>query len=51
MFGGGLCFFQPMSVAGSCRKDDLDLLKWAKEHGWHVGTDRSTFDRISESVT
>ena len=50
MFGGGLCFFQPMSVVGSCRKDDLDLLNWAKERGWRVGTDRGAFDNLTESV-
>jgi alkaline phosphatase len=29
----------------------LDLLKWANDNGWHVGTTRGAFDKLSNSAT
>ncbi|GJN91046.1 hypothetical protein Rhopal_004061-T1 [Rhodotorula paludigena] len=35
-FGGGRCFFIPQSEDGSCRTDETDLLKKAREKGFRV---------------
>ncbi|KAL5342705.1 alkaline-phosphatase-like protein [Aspergillus crustosus] len=48
LLGGGRCNFQPSSVEGSCRSDDLDLLAWADEQGWSVVTNRSEFNAIKK---
>lgn len=45
MFGGGRCHFLPNTTQGSCRKDNLDLVKLAqKEHGWSYINNRQDFD-------
>lgn len=37
ILGGGRCAFIPQSEEGSCRYDDKDLIKSAKEdYGWNV---------------
>ncbi|KAL1954781.1 hypothetical protein VTO42DRAFT_729 [Malbranchea cinnamomea] len=46
LMGGGRCYFVPKQAEGSCRNDDLDLLKWAKQKGWSVITDRAGFDNL-----
>lgn len=46
MFGGGLCFFKPLSANGSCRLDDISVLQRAVEMGWSIGTDKSFFDTL-----
>lgn len=35
-FGGGRCFFVPQGEDGSCRTDETDLLKKAREKGFRV---------------
>lgn len=37
ILGGGRCAFLPQSAEDSCRFDDKDLIKLAKEeYGWNV---------------
>jgi alkaline phosphatase len=50
LFGGGLCHFLPDKSHGSCRPDELDLLKEArKDFGFRTVTDRSSFDKLNAS--
>jgi alkaline phosphatase len=46
LLGGGRCYFTPSTVSGSCRKDNIDLLGWAKGKGFNVFTDRAGFDKL-----
>lgn len=46
LLGGGRCYFKPSSQAGSCRSDNIDLLKFGKEKGFNVFTDRAGFDKL-----
>ncbi|KAH7420111.1 alkaline phosphatase [Cadophora sp. MPI-SDFR-AT-0126] len=46
LLGGGRCYFKPRSQAGSCRSDEIDLLKFGKEKGYNVFTDRAGFDKL-----
>ncbi|RPA81373.1 alkaline phosphatase-like protein [Ascobolus immersus RN42] len=46
ILGGGRCYFTPKSTAKSCRKDDIDLLGWAKSKaGYQVLTTRKDFEK------
>lgn len=45
MLGGGRCHFLPNTTEGSCRADDIDVAKIAREkHGWNYFDDRAGFD-------
>ncbi|CZS92123.1 hypothetical protein WAI453_000093 [Rhynchosporium graminicola] len=46
LLGGGRCYFKPRGQAGSCRKDDIDLLEFGKDKGFNVFTDRAGFDKL-----
>jgi alkaline phosphatase len=47
MMGGGRCFFLPNTTEGSCRADDVDVVKIAKEkHGWGYTDNRAGFDAL-----
>lgn len=46
MFGGGRCFFEPKSTNGSCRQDNLDLIRDGSEKGWSFITNREEFDQL-----
>lgn len=46
--GGGRCYYQPQEIEGSCRADDVNLLNWAEENGFHVVTDREGFDGLAD---
>lgn len=46
MFGGGRCFFEPKTNNGSCRQDNLDLLRDGSEKGWSFITNKEEFDLL-----
>lgn len=46
MLGGGRCHFLPNTTAGSCRQDDVDVIKMAKDNGYSYVDDRSGFDGL-----
>lgn len=47
MLGGGRCHFLPNTTDGSCRQDDIDVAKIAREkHGWTYMDDRAGFDSL-----
>jgi len=47
MFGGGRCHFLPNSTQNSCRNDDRDILKLAREsYGWNYISNREQFDAL-----
>lgn len=47
MLGGGRCFFLPNTTQGSCRMDDIDVVKIAQEkHGWNYTDSREGFDAL-----
>ncbi|CCU75073.1 alkaline phosphatase [Blumeria hordei DH14] len=47
MFGGGLCHFLPNTTQGSCRRDDRDVIKIAKnDFGWNYISSRKEFDAL-----
>ncbi|CAG1986483.1 unnamed protein product [Fusarium graminearum] len=47
MLGGGRCNYLPSSAEGSCRADDTDVVKIAKEkHNWTYADDRAGFDAL-----
>jgi alkaline phosphatase len=47
MLGGGRCHFLPNTTRGSCRADNLDVVKLAQEeHGWHYIDNRQDFDDL-----
>ena len=50
IIGGGRCFFLPNSTQGSCRSDDTDVVKMAKEKfGFHYIDNRKDFDHLQSS--
>lgn len=50
MFGGGRCHFLPNSTDHSCRADDTDVVKLAKNGGWNYINSRDDFDSLGTSV-
>ena len=48
LLGGGRCYFKPKSDPTSCRKDDIDLFKYAKSKGFRVIQDRAGFDELKK---
>ncbi|RDA94516.1 hypothetical protein CP533_2701, partial [Ophiocordyceps camponoti-saundersi (nom. inval.)] len=47
MLGGGRCHFLPNSTDGSCRGDDVDVVRLAQEkHDWTYISDRDGFDSL-----
>ena len=48
MLGGGRCFFLPNGTRGSCRTDNIDVIKMAKEKGYSYIDDRKSFDGLNE---
>ena len=47
MFGGGRCHFLPNGTDGSCRLDDVDVVRMAQEkHGWTYTDSRESFDAL-----
>lgn len=47
MFGGGRCHFLPNMTEGSCRVDDRDITKLAKDkYGWTYIDSRKEFDAL-----
>ncbi|KAJ4260599.1 vacuolar alkaline phosphatase [Fusarium torreyae] len=47
MLGGGRCNFLPNGTEGSCRADDTDVIKIAKEkHNWTYTDNRAGFDAL-----
>jgi alkaline phosphatase len=47
MLGGGRCHFLPNSTGGSCRQDNRDIVKMAKEKfDWTYVDDRAGFDAL-----
>ncbi|KAF4963317.1 hypothetical protein FSARC_8648 [Fusarium sarcochroum] len=47
MLGGGRCNFLPNGTEGSCRADDTDVVKIAKEkHNWTYTDNRAGFDAL-----
>lgn len=52
MLGGGRCHFLPNSTHGSCRADDRDVVKLAKEkYGWNYIDNRQDFDALQRSAS
>ncbi|PGH01086.1 hypothetical protein AJ80_09069 [Polytolypa hystricis UAMH7299] len=47
MIGGGRCHFLPNSTEGSCRGDDKDVVKIAKDKGFSYINDRKSFDGLN----
>ena len=48
MLGGGRCHFLANTTIGSCRADDLDVIKLAKEkYGWNYIDNRHDFDTLN----
>ncbi|KAH9862385.1 hypothetical protein J1614_011040 [Plenodomus biglobosus] len=47
MFGGGRCHFLPNSSDDlSCRSDDKDVVRLAKDNGYNYISDRPAFDKL-----
>lgn len=47
MIGGGRCSFLPKSEIGeSCRNDEMNLIKFAKDKGWNVQLNKEEFDNL-----
>lgn len=44
LMGGGRCYFIPQSVEGSCRGDDIDVVKIAEGYGYSFFQDRKAFN-------
>ena len=47
MLGGGRCHFLPNTTTGSCRGDDKDVVKIAKDSGWNYISERTDFDGLN----
>ncbi|KAF2160400.1 hypothetical protein M409DRAFT_29246 [Zasmidium cellare ATCC 36951] len=47
LLGGGRCYFKPQSDSTSCREDDIDLFAYAKDKGYSIAQNRSSFDALS----
>jgi alkaline phosphatase len=50
LMGGGRCYFKPKSDPTSCRSDEIDLLKFATDNGYHIMQNRSAFDAIEKGM-
>jgi alkaline phosphatase len=50
LLGGGRCYFKPNSDPTSCRKDNIDLLGYAKSKGYRVMQDRAAFDELKKGT-
>ena len=46
MLGGGRCHFLPNSSSGSCRQDDVDVVRLARRAGWTYVDDRPGFNAL-----
>ena len=46
MFGGGRCHFLPNSTKESCRNDDMDVIKLAKDNDFNYIDNRKDFDGL-----
>jgi len=46
MLGAGRCHFLPNTTDGSCREDERDIIRSAKEKGFTYIDDRSGFDKL-----
>ncbi|UNI17277.1 Alkaline phosphatase [Purpureocillium takamizusanense] len=47
MLGGGRCHFLPNGTDGSCRADDVDVVKLAQDkYGWTYTDSRDGFDKL-----
>ncbi|KAG0674262.1 hypothetical protein C6P40_002370 [Pichia californica] len=48
MIGGGRCSFLPKSkgINESCRKDEMNLIDYAKEIGWNIQLNKEEFDEL-----
>lgn len=46
MLGGGRCYFKPRGESGSCRDDEIDLFSYARDNGYFVAQNRSSFDEL-----
>lgn len=42
LFGGGKCYFEPNTTAGSCRQDKVDLLKYVRSQDWDLRFDATS---------
>lgn len=49
MFGGGKCFFLPITNPNSCRNDDIDHLKLASDLGWNVQNGIKDFQNMNKT--
>ena len=47
MLGGGRCHFLPKGTNGSCRADDVDVIKMAREKDYTYVNDRAGFDGLN----
>ena len=47
MIGGGRCHFLPNTTEGSCRADDRDVVKMAKDKGFQYIDSRKQFDDLN----
>ena len=50
MFGGGECHFMPNTSEGSCRHDDANVAKLAKDNGWSYINTKSDFDNLDSHL-
>jgi alkaline phosphatase len=48
LFGGGRCSFFPQGHSRSCRSNNVDLWKFAKEQGFYIAQNRSGFDALEK---
>ncbi|KAJ4371795.1 hypothetical protein N0V86_008349 [Didymella sp. IMI 355093] len=51
LMGGGRCYFKPQSDPTSCRKDDINIFSYAKEKGYRVMQNRTSFDELKKGTT
>ena len=50
ILGGGRCHFLPNTTAGSCRRDDKDVVALARENGFSYIDDRKGFDSLQQGA-
>jgi alkaline phosphatase len=50
MIGGGRCHFLPNTTEGSCRADDVDVVKTAQQAGWNYISSRKEFDGLGDAA-
>ncbi|KAM4062283.1 alkaline phosphatase domain-containing protein [Hirsutella rhossiliensis] len=47
MLGGGRCHFLPNTTSGSCRQDNVDVVRMAQDkYGWTYADNRDDFDSL-----